>query len=110
MIFGLALYSVAGLTGAVLYIVHHILTQTALFMVEGLMERRAGTAALYRLGGLARTAPVLALLYAFPALSLAGIPPLSGFVAKLGLLQAGVAGGGVTAAGDGGGGDASPAC
>lgn len=93
MLFGLGLYSVAGLNGAILYTVHHIVTQTTLFLVEGLIERRTGTGALHRLGGLSRSAPLLALLYALPALSLAGIPPFSGFVAKLGLLQAGIADG-----------------
>jgi multicomponent Na+:H+ antiporter subunit D len=38
-----------------------------------------------------RTAPVVAVLFLVPALSLAGIPPLSGFVAKLALVDAGVA-------------------
>jgi multicomponent Na+:H+ antiporter subunit D len=90
MLFGLGLFSVAGLAGAILYTVHHIVVQTTLFLVAGLMERRQGTSSLARSGGLQHVAPVLAVLYLIPALSLAGIPPLSGFVAKLGLLQAGV--------------------
>ena len=52
-----------------------------------------------RSGGLQHVAPVLAVLYLLPALSLAGIPPLSGFVAKLGLLQAGLDDGGALAVG-----------
>ena len=40
-----------------------------------------------------RTAPVVAVLYMVPALSLAGLPPLSGFVGKLALVDAGVASG-----------------
>jgi multicomponent Na+:H+ antiporter subunit D len=42
------------------------------------------------LGGLYRTRPALAALFLIPALSLAGLPPLSGFFAKLGLVQAGL--------------------
>ena len=94
MIFGLGLASSAGLAGAILYTVHHIVVQTTLFLVAGLVERREGTASLRRSGGLQHVAPLLAVLYLLPALSLAGIPPLSGFLAKLGLLQAGVADGG----------------
>jgi multicomponent Na+:H+ antiporter subunit D len=99
MLLGLGLYSVAGLAGAVLYTVHHIVVQTTLFLVAGLMERREGTSSMLRSGGLQHVAPLLAVLYLIPALSLAGIPPLSGFVAKLGLFQAGLSDGGVLAVG-----------
>ena len=99
MLLGLGLFSAAGLAGAVLYTVHHIVVQTTLFLVAGLVERREGTSSLARSGGLQHVAPVLAVLYLLPALSLAGIPPLSGFVAKLGLLQAGLDDGGGLAVG-----------
>jgi len=89
MIFGLGLYTLAGLAAAVFYIVHHIIVKTTLFLVGGLIEERTGTAALRRLGGLLHTSPLLAALFLLPALSLAGIPPLSGFVAKLALIEAG---------------------
>ncbi|MFU8871304.1 Na+/H+ antiporter subunit D [Micromonospora sp. SL4-19] len=95
MIFGVALGSVAGLSGAIFYVVHHITIQTTLFLVAGLVEVRAGSTDLRRLGGLARIAPLLAVLFFVPAMNLAGIPPFSGFLGKLGLLQAGVAAGGV---------------
>ena len=97
MLLGLGLYSVAGLAGAILYTVHHIVVQTTLFLVAGLMERREGTSSMLRSGGLQHVAPLLAVLYLVPALSLAGIPPLSGFVAKIGLFQAGLEDGGVLA-------------
>ena len=56
------------------YVVHHITIQTALFLVLGLVERRAGSTALMRIGGLARIAPVLAVLFFVPAMNLAGHP------------------------------------
>ena len=93
MLFGIALSSRAGLSGAIFYVVHHITVQTSLFLVVGLIERRGGTTSLNRLGGLARLAPVLAVLFLIPAFSLSGIPPLSGFMGKVGLLQAGIADG-----------------
>jgi len=93
MLFGLAVFDVAGIAGTVLYIVHHITVQATLFLVSGLITRRTGTVAIDQMGGLARTAPALAVLFAVPALTLAGIPPTSGFVAKLALLQAGAAAG-----------------
>jgi multicomponent Na+:H+ antiporter subunit D len=90
MIFGIGLATVAGYAGAIFYVVHHITIQTALFLVLGLIERRAGSSSLLRLGGLARLAPVLGVLFFIPAMNLAGIPPMSGFLGKVGLIQAGL--------------------
>ena len=90
MLFGLGVYDVAGLTGVILYVVHHITVQATLFLVSGLITRHTGTVALSRMGGLAKASPLVAVLFALPALALAGVPPFSGFVAKLALLQAGV--------------------
>jgi multicomponent Na+:H+ antiporter subunit D len=89
MLFGLAVFDAAGVSGAALYAAHHITVLATLFLVSGLITRRTGTTALDRMGGLLRTSPVLAVLYAIPALTLAGVPPTAGFVAKLALLQAG---------------------
>ncbi|MCA1189775.1 MULTISPECIES: Na+/H+ antiporter subunit D [Saccharopolyspora] len=93
MLFGLGVYDVIGLTGVILYVVHHITVQATLFLVSGLITRHTGTVALSRMGGLAKAAPMIAVLFALPALSLAGVPPFSGFVAKLALLQAGIGAG-----------------
>ncbi len=97
MLFGLSLYSVTGLTGTILYAMHHIAVQAALFLIAGMVAGWGGSA---KLPVLARAAPppvILAILFLISALSLAGIPPLSGFVAKLILLQAGVEQGGAAA-------------
>jgi multicomponent Na+:H+ antiporter subunit D len=91
MIFGLGLFTLAGVAGAVFYIVHHIIVKTTLFLVGGMIEHTTGTGQLHRLGGLSHSAPALTVLFLVSALSLAGIPPFSGFVAKLSLVQAGLA-------------------
>jgi multicomponent Na+:H+ antiporter subunit D len=93
MVFGIALGTAAGLAGAIFYVAHHIAIQTTLFLVAGLIERQGGSTAVDRLGGLAKRSPLLAILFFVPAMNLAGIPPLSGFIGKLGLLEAGVADG-----------------
>jgi multicomponent Na+:H+ antiporter subunit D len=90
MVFGIALGTVAGYSGAIFYVVHHITIQTTLFLVLGLVERRGGSTSLLRLGGLARLAPVLGVLYFVPAMNLAGIPPMSGFLGKVALTEAGL--------------------
>ena len=90
MIMGLGLFTLAGVAGAVFYVVHHIVVKTALFLVAGLVERKAGSDRLSRLGGMVRSAPMIAVLYALPALSIAGLPPFSGFVAKFALVGAAI--------------------
>jgi multicomponent Na+:H+ antiporter subunit D len=90
MIFGLGMSNVLGLGATIFYVVHHITVQTSLFLVTGLIEQRAGTANVDRLGGLARISPLIAILFFIPAMNLAGIPPFSGFLGKVGLIQAGV--------------------
>ncbi|MEX1097740.1 MAG: Na+/H+ antiporter subunit D [Planctomycetales bacterium] len=78
------------LAGSIFYIVHHIIVKTNLFLVSGVAQRLGGSFELKKLGGLYRDHPGLAMLFLIPALSLAGVPPLSGFFAKLILIQAGL--------------------
>ncbi|MBN3512560.1 Na+/H+ antiporter subunit D [Mycolicibacterium nivoides] len=89
MVFGVALASQLGMSGAIYYVAHHIVVQTTLFLVVGLIERQAGASTLQRLGGLAAASPVLAFVFVVPALNLGGIPPFSGFIGKVALLEAG---------------------
>jgi len=77
MIFGISLATQAGLGASIFYVAHHITVQTTLFLVVGLVERRGGSTSLDRLGGLAKIAPGLAVLFFIPAMNLAGIPPVS---------------------------------
>jgi multicomponent Na+:H+ antiporter subunit D len=93
MVFGIALGNELGMSGAIYYVAHHIVVQTTLFLVVGLIERQAGASTLQRLGGLAAASPLLALVFIVPALNLGGIPPFSGFIGKVALLQAGAADG-----------------
>ena len=88
MIMGLGLFTVGGLAAAVLYTIHHIVAKTGLFLTGGLIEHAGGSSRLTRLGGMVRTAPVIAVLFMVPALSLIGLPPFSGFVAKFALVDA----------------------
>ena len=60
----------------------HALFKAALFMVVGIVDRRAGTRDLRSLSGVGRSAPVLAATAVIAGASMAGLPPLLGFVAK----------------------------
>ncbi len=76
------------LAGSVFYTMHHIIVKTNLFLVSGVARRLGGSFELKKLGGLYLAYPGLAILFLIPSLSLAGMPPLSGFFAKLSLIQA----------------------
>jgi multicomponent Na+:H+ antiporter subunit D len=90
MILGVGLATVAGVAGTVLFLVHQIPVKASLFLVGGLVEHSAGSTKLSRVGGLARRTPFPAVLFGLAALSLAGIPPLSGFIGKLAIIDAGL--------------------
>jgi multicomponent Na+:H+ antiporter subunit D len=74
----------------VFYIMHHIIVKANLFLVSGLVYRLRGSYELKELGGLYRDTPWVGILFLIPALSLAGLPPLSGFFAKFILIRAGL--------------------
>ncbi len=93
MLFGVAVANQLGLTATLFYVVHHITIQTTLFLVTGLIEYRTGSANIERLGSMAKISPLVAILYLIPALNLGGIPPFSGFVGKVGLIEGGVVNG-----------------
>lgn len=88
MLIGMALMTPLALAGSILYVVHHIIVKANLFLLAGAIRQHGGSFALARLGGLWRTVPVLGLLFLIPALSLAGVPPLSGFWGKLAVIRA----------------------
>jgi multicomponent Na+:H+ antiporter subunit D len=90
MLLGLGLFVPLAVAGAVFYVAHHIIVKTNLFLLGGVIARFGGTEELARLGGLWGRRPLLSLLFLVPALSLAGVPPLSGFHAKLLLVRAGL--------------------
>jgi multicomponent Na+:H+ antiporter subunit D len=90
MMLGVGLFTVSGLAATVFFILHQIPVKASLFLVGGLVEHDAGSTALSKVGGLVRRIPWAAVLFLVVALSLAGVPPLSGFVGKLGLVTAGL--------------------
>lgn len=71
-------------------IVAHALYKSALFLVAGIVDHATGTRDIRRLGGLAKIMPYTAAVAALAALSMAGLPPLFGFLAKETLLKTAV--------------------
>jgi len=90
MTLGLALFTPLALAAAIFYLVHHIIVKTNLFLIGGLIRHIKGSYDLKKIGGLYLSNPLLAFLFLVPALSLGGIPPLSGFFAKFTIIRAGL--------------------
>jgi multicomponent Na+:H+ antiporter subunit D len=85
---GLALMTQAAMAGSILYILHHIFVITNLYLVSGIFLRLRRTTSFASLGSIYRDYPAVAVLCMIPIFSLAGIPPLSGFIGKLALVRA----------------------
>jgi multicomponent Na+:H+ antiporter subunit D len=90
IVMGLGLFTPLALAGSIFFILHHSLVKSNLFLVSGVANRLEGSYELKKLGGLYHAYPGLSLLFLVPAFSLAGVPPLSGFFAKLVLVRAGL--------------------
>lgn len=99
----LGLDTTLSVKAAIVYLVAHALYKGALFQVAGTVDHETGTRDATRLGGLARAMPITAAAAGLAALSMAGLPPLLGFINKELLyeanLQAPRAGTVITAAG-----------
>jgi len=89
LLMGLGLFSQPALAASIYFMIHVILAKTSLFLVAGIVEKMEGSYKLKELGGIYSSRFGVALLFLLPALSLAGLPPLSGFFAKLALVVAG---------------------
>jgi multicomponent Na+:H+ antiporter subunit D len=90
MLMGLGLFIPLGVGAAAYFIVHNIFAKSNLFLISGVVHRLSGSYQLKSLGGIYRERPGLSALFLIAALSLAGIPPLSGFIGKLALVRAGL--------------------
>ena len=88
LMMGLALASLLGVAAAIFYTMHTMLVQTGLFLGAGAIARANGGYDLRTAGGLMHDRPLFSALFALLALSISGIPPLSGFWAKFLVIDA----------------------
>lgn len=89
ILFAVAQLSEVALKGAVSYLIHDMMIKAALFMIIGIIIAITGTSNLRKMGGLMKFYPTLGWTYLVAAFGLVGIPPLSGFVGKLLIIQGG---------------------
>ena len=90
MIFALGLFTPVAIAACIFYMIHHIIVKSALFLCASGILDTFGTDLLKKTGGLWKRNPVFSLAFLLMAFSLAGLPPLSGFWAKLWILVEGV--------------------
>ncbi|WP_420003165.1 monovalent cation/H+ antiporter subunit A [Arenibacterium sp. LLYu02] len=83
----LGLGTEAGAVAAVFHIINHATFKAALFMSAGIVDHEAHTRDIKRLGGLRHLMPVTFVIATVASLSMAGIPPLNGFLSKEMMLE-----------------------
>jgi multicomponent Na+:H+ antiporter subunit A len=69
-------------TAVIVFLVVHALYKSSLFMIVGIVDKRAGTRDIRELGGLARAMPKTASIAVVIGIAMMGLPPMFGFIGK----------------------------
>jgi multicomponent Na+:H+ antiporter subunit D len=88
LLLGVGLGSAQGLAAALFFIINHAIVKSMLFLTAGGVMHTTRERSIERMGGLARSSPLLAAAFLLGAMALAGMPPLNGFISKLLIFQA----------------------
>jgi len=90
VLIGIVSFTTLGITSAVFYLVAYLLTNLAAFGVVAIVGRAVGSDEVAAYAGLSRRSTGLSLAMLVAFLSLAGVPPLAGFAAKVWVFAAAV--------------------
>jgi formate hydrogenlyase subunit 3/multisubunit Na+/H+ antiporter MnhD subunit len=82
MVLGFGTGTAVGMAGGLFHMLNHTLYKSSLFFSTGRVMRRAGSADMRKLGGYAKSMPLLFFGFLVAALAAAGVPPLNGFASK----------------------------
>ncbi len=88
LMISIARFESAGLTAGLYYLIHSTLAGAALFLVVDLIAARRGGDFWLRLRPAIRNTGLISALFFVTAIAVAGLPPLSGFLGKLMILNA----------------------
>ncbi|MCM3712768.1 Na+/H+ antiporter subunit D [Halalkalibacter oceani] len=89
ILLGLSSFNEDGLFGGIFYLLHDMMIKAALFLLVGAIIAITQTTKMNQASGIIKHYPLLGWSFLVAALSLAGVPPLSGFFGKLALIQGG---------------------
>jgi multicomponent Na+:H+ antiporter subunit D len=90
VILGIGLGTPLGILGGLFHLFNHSVFKSLLFLNSGAVEYSTGTRDLKKMGGLAAKMPVTGTTSFIASMSIAGIPPFSGFWSKLLIIIAAV--------------------
>lgn len=79
---GIAVWSPIALSGAIMQLINHGLTTSALFVMTGILEERANTRQIESFGGLWGKVPLFSAFFMLFAMASAGLPGLNNFVGE----------------------------
>jgi len=88
ILIGILLSTQLSMSGALVHIFAHAIASAAAFLSIAAVSYRAGTTKMSELGGLIQKMPITYLVYLIAIISMAGIPPMAGFISKWLLFQA----------------------
>jgi len=88
IVVGIAIKTPLALASAIYFIGHNIIAKGNLFLVSGIASNAMGSEELPKIGGMWKAWPQLGIIFLISAFSLAGLPPLSGFIAKFSMVWA----------------------
>ncbi|MEM4573925.1 MAG: NADH-quinone oxidoreductase subunit M [Candidatus Caldarchaeum sp.] len=90
IVFGLAAANVAGIQGGLFHVLNHGFAKSLLFMGAGVLIHEVNERDIRKLGGLASKMPLTAIAMLLGGLSIAGTPPLGGFMSEWMIFVGGV--------------------
>ncbi len=88
ILIGILLYNEMALSGALIHIFAHAIASATAFLTIAAVAYRTGTTKMSELGGIIHRMPITYMVYLMSIISMAGIPPMTGFISKWLLFQA----------------------
>lgn len=92
VILGVGMGTAYALAATFVYLVNHAVAKSMLFLTAGGIIHHARTRDMRKMGGMVKTAPLMSGIFLIGSMSIAGLPPMGGFIAKFVLFDAGLLG------------------